>query len=125
MRVTKAMIARAQRIQKLQSAAYQTGTMPVVVDNAELRAEYPEGIPTHTALADFPYSTLTDQTPRRLCSFTADLASLLSINPSFITGLTEEAAHYIDEYCCDEYERYLALAAKQNNLQPPEGLEAA
>jgi len=124
MRITSKIIDNATRIQRLQSAAYQTGTMPVVVD--ELREQYPDGIPTYTQLCDFPHSDKSGQTTRELFSFTAALAHLISVpGGSFVTALTEEAASYIDEATCADFEQRLLDACKTNNLQPPDGLEEA
>lgn len=114
MRVTKTLIARAKRLEELQSTSYRTGTY-VFKGSAYGR---------YTQLGDFAYND-AGQTPRQLCSFTASLAHLLSINPSFITGLSEEAAWYISAELAADYERYLRLAAEHNNLQLPEGLEDA
>jgi hypothetical protein len=121
MRITKAIVQRAKDVEALQSTSYRTGDTDVLATVGE-NAGKPIGI--YTQLADFPYNKF-GQTPRQLCSFTASLAHLISIDRSFITALTEEAAWYIDEDACAEYEKYLALAAKHNNLQPPEGLQDA
>ena len=115
MRVTKKMVATATLVEALQSTSYRTGTTDVVsvIDG--------KPVGTYQALADFPYNRF-GQTPRQAASFTASLAHLISIDPSFITGLSEEATHYIDDHCVEEYKGLLREAAAFNNLELPDGL---
>ena len=122
MRITKAIIERAKNVEAAQAASYRTGTAPGTV--LDLDTNEPREIGIYTELADFPYNQY-GQTPRRLCSFTASLAHLISVDPSLITSISEEAGWYITEASCNEYLGYLKLAAEHNNLQPPEGLEDA
>ena len=128
MKVTRTHIELSRKVNELQSSSYSVGTTDVVNERTgELFNVYRE-------LADLPTSKF-GQTPRRICSFTAELAALISVTDrpfaresypgersALVTAISEEAAGYLDAYAVAQYLATLESACEHNNLELPEGL---
>ena len=100
MKVTPHLIENARRVQRLND----TG---VTLDGR------------FTVLGDLPYND-HGQTPNAVCSFTFALGHLLSTSGGpFITGLTEEAASYVETWAIEDYEKRVRLACERANVDYP------